>query len=112
LNLALSFWQPSTPYPSLSFGFEAKTLPYVFGLAHLYLCLFSLSLAGVGFTTPERYGNGDPFPFQPSQGVGLCEILFLQMRVMRRDNQLNQSKSHQPSQGDASMPSAEQIHRR
>ena len=32
---------------------------------------------GVGFTTPERYGNGDPFPFQPSQGVGLCESFVL-----------------------------------
>ena len=27
---------------------------------------------GVGFTTPERYGNGNSFPFQPSQGVGRC----------------------------------------
>ena len=60
-----------------SFVFEAKTLTCIFGLAHLYLCLFSLSLAGVGFTTPERYGSGDPFPFQPSQGVGLCESFVL-----------------------------------
>ena len=74
MNLVPSFLRPKTPYPSLSFVLEAKTLPCVLGLAHLYLCLFLLSLAGVGFTAPERLENGDPFPFhQPIQGVGLCE---------------------------------------